>query len=613
MKGYGGSVLTVDVGTGEVRREPTPEDLARLFLGGAGLGAALAYLRIPRGADPLGPGNAVVFAPGLVNGAPFITPGKCTFTARSPLTGTIGDATMGGRIGAATKHAGLDAIVLTGRADAPVTVVVDDGDVTLRPSRDIWGRDTRATSEALRAELGHAFAVACIGVAGERQVLFALVDCDDRQSGRSGIGAVMGSKLVKALAVRGTRPLPIAHPEELRRLMEDNDRTLREYKSWDNDRRFGTGSFTDWMNTERGTFPTRNWQASVYEDRSRIVPQHWSPLYGGRSKACWGCMKPCGRVVRVTDGPHEGALVDGIEYETIYSLGSEICNPDPALLARLNELCDVWGLDTISAGVVVGWAMEAAERGLLDAYDLEGLDVGFHNPECAVELLRRIAHREGVGNLLAEGVKRASEVLGMGSDRFAIHVKGQEPPAYDVRALKTLALGYAVSSRGADHLKSGAYLADLFGKFWRFEEVDRLSHEGRGPLCRDLEDLMAAYDCLGVCKFARRIYGSEGLLGPLRLMTGRELTEEDLLMVGARVGEVRRAFNAREGFSRDDDTLPWRVMNEPIADGPSKGHLVDRAQLDAMLDDYYAARGWDSRGIPTKESTERLGISHIVG
>ncbi len=612
MKGYGGSILTVDVGTGERRVEPTPEEAARLFIGGAGLGALLAYQRIAARTDPFGPGNMVILTPGLLNGAPFITPGKCFFTSKSPLTGTIGDASMGGRIGAAVKHAGYDAVVLGGAAREPVSLVVDDGDVRLRPSRDLWGRDTRAASEALRAELGHAFAVACIGVAGENLVRFALVDCDDRQAGRGGIGAVMGSKRLKAIAVRGTRRLGVAHEGDLAKAMADNDRALREYKSWDGDRRHGTGGFTDWLNTERGTFPTRNWQRSTYEDRARIVPQHWSPLHMVRSKACWGCMKPCGRVLAVREGPHAGAMVDGVEYETIYSLGSEICNGDPELLIRLNELCDVWGLDTISAGVVIGWAMEAAERGMLDAFDLGGLDVGFHNPGCAVQLLRRIAHREGIGDLLAEGVRRASDIVGQGSDAFAVHVKGMEPPAYDVRALKTLALGYAVSSRGADHLKSGTYLADLFGKFWHFEGVDRLSPEGRGPICRDLEDLMAVYDCMGVCKFARRIYGAEGLLAPLRTMTGLELTEPQLLEAGARTTAVRRLFNVREGLSRKDDTLPPRVMDEPIADGPSKGHLVDRAQLDMMLDDYYGARGWDREGVPTRESLEALGIAHLA-
>jgi aldehyde:ferredoxin oxidoreductase len=612
MRGYGGSILTVDVGTGEARTEPTPEEAARLFIGGAGLGALLAYQRIPARTDPFGPGNRVILAPGLLNGAPFITPGRCFFTARSPLTGTIGDASMGGRIGAAARHAGLDAIVLEGASGAPVSVVVDDGKARLRPSRDLWGLDTRATSEALCGELGPGFAVACIGVAGERLVRFALVDCDGRQAGRCGIGAVMGSKRLKAIAVRGTRRLAVAHEEALAGTMADNDRTLREYKSWDNDRRLGTGSFTEWLNVERGTFPTRNWQLSVFGDRARIEPQHWSPLHMVRSKACWGCMKPCGRVLHVRDGPHKGAMVEGVEYETIYALGSEICNGDAELLIRLNELCDVWGLDTLSAGGVIGWAMEAAERGMLDDYDLGGLDVGFHNPGCAVELLRRIAHREGIGDLLAEGVMRASDIVGQGSDAFAMHVKGMEPPAYDVRGLKTLALGFAVSSRGADHLKSGAYLVDLFGKFWHFEGVDRLSPEGRGPICRDLEDLMAVYDCMGACKFARRIYGVEGLLGPLRTMTGRELTERQLLDVGARTTAVRRLFNVREGLSRADDTLPPRVMREPIADGPSKGNIVDQAQLDMMLDGYYDARGWDREGVPTRESLEALGIAHLV-
>jgi aldehyde:ferredoxin oxidoreductase len=613
LKGYGGTILTVDVGTGDHRREPMTEELARTWLGGAGLGAFLVFDRVPTGADPLGPENVVVFTPGLVNGAPFITPGKCTFTAKSPQTGTIGDATMGGRIGAATKHAGYDAIVIEGASEAPVAVVVSNDEVRLRPAEDLWRQDTRATSEALREELGQAFSVATIGIGGENLVRYAVVDCDDRQSGRSGIGAVLGSKRVKAIAVRGDRRIEVGDEGALKELLDKNDAALRDYSSWDNDRKHGTGGFTKWVNTERGTFPTRNWQHSVYEDRERIVPQHWAPIYGVRSKACFGCMKPCGKLVKVEEGPYEGTVVDGVEYETIYSLGGEITNPDPELLAHLNELCDVYGIDTISAGVVLGWAMEAAEGGILDEFDLGGLDVGFHNPACAVELLRRIAHREGIGDLLAEGVKRASDVVGQGSERFAIHVKGLEPPAYDVRGLKTMALGFAVSSRGADHLKSGAYLVDLLGKYWHFKDVDRFSPEGRGEMLMAMEDLFAAWDCIGICKFARRLYEPEEFTEPVRIMTGLELDLEEYLRIGERISNLRRLFNVREGFTREHDTLPWRVMHEPIKEGPSEGHIVSPEELQRMLDDYYDKRGWDAEGRPSSEKLEELGIAQMAG
>jgi aldehyde:ferredoxin oxidoreductase len=601
-------VLHVDVTTGEVAGEDLPEEADRLWLGGAGLGAWLVYHLVPPGADPLGPDNVVVFTPGLVNGVPLVTPGKCTFSAKSPQTGTIGDATMGGRIGAATRHAGYHAIVVKGRSVKPVTIVVDDGEVTLRPSSDIWGLDTRQASEELREELGQGFSVATIGVAGENMVKFACVDCDDRQSGRGGMGAVMGSKLVKAIAVRGTGKVPVAREDELPALMEANHQMVLDDKTKDGMRKRGTGGFTNWVNEERGTFPTKNWQHSVYEDRDRIVPQHWAPIYGVRSKACYGCMRPCGKLVRVKEGPYEGTVVDGVEYETIYSLGGEICNPDPELLAHLNELCDTLGMDTISAGVVVGWAMEAAERGLLTSFDLGGLDVGFHDPACAPELLRRIANREGVGDLLAEGVARASSIVGGGSEEFAIHVKGLEPPAYDVRGLKTLALGFAVSPRGADHLKSGGYLVDLNGSFGPFEDVDRFSSEGRGEMVRYLEDLFVMYDCLGVCKFSRKLYEVSDLADAVRLVTGRQLTDEEMFQVGERVTAVRRLFNCREGFTRADDTLPWRVMNEPVKEGPSKGHVVTDEELQHMLDDYYSVRGWDAEGRPTEAKLEELGI-----
>jgi aldehyde:ferredoxin oxidoreductase len=612
VKGYGGTILIVDVGTGESSRETLDEGTADLWLGGAGLATYLTYKHVPGGADALGPDNVVVFTPGLVNGVPFITPGKCTFTAKSPLTGTIGDATMGGRIGAVTKHAGYDAVVVKGRSVKPVTIIIADDKVIFRPSSDLWGLDTREASESFRRELGQDFSVATIGVGGEKMVKYACIDCDDRQSGRGGMGAVLGSKLVKAIAVRGTGRVDVAAEDELADLMAENDRALRADKTWDGTRRNGTGGFTNWVNDERGTFPTRNWQHSVYEDRERIVPQHWAPKYGIRSKACYGCMKPCGKLLRVEDGPYEGTVVDGVEYETIYSLGGQICNPDPELMAHLNELCDVYGLDTISAGVVLGWAMEATERGLLTSFDLAGLDVGFHNPDCAPELLRRIAMREGVGDLLAEGVARAAAIVGQGSEEFAIHVKGMEPPAYDVRGLKTLALGFAVSSRGADHLKSGAYLVDLMGKFGPFEDVDRFSAEGRGEMVKYLEDLFAVYDSLGVCKFSRKLYELADMAEAVRIMTGRQLTEEEIMIAGERVTNLRRLFNCREGMGRKEDTLPHRVMTEPIKEGPSKGHVISPEELKTMLDDYYEQRGWDDDGRPEKATLEALGIADLA-
>jgi aldehyde:ferredoxin oxidoreductase len=261
--------------------------------------------------------------------------------------------------------------------------------------------------------------------------------------------------------------------------------------------------------------------------------------------------------------------------------------------------------------VVIGWAMEAAEKGHLTAFDLGGLDVGFHNPACATDLLRRIAHREGIGDLLAEGVARASAIVGQGSEGYAIHVKGQEPPAYDVRGMKTLALGFAVSSRGADHLKSGGYLVDLMGKFGPFDGVDRFSPEGRGEIVMYLEDLFAVYDCLGVCKFSRKLYDVPDLADAVRIMTGRELSEKELMAIGERVTNLRRLFNTREGLTRADDTLPTRVMTEPIKEGPSKGHLVTPEELQHMLDDYYRVRGWDDEGVPTRERLASLALSEL--
>jgi aldehyde:ferredoxin oxidoreductase len=327
---------------------------------------------------------------------------------------------------------------------------------------------------------------------------------------------------------------------------------------------------------------------------------------------CPNCTKPCSQVVKLKKYS-PGTRVDGPEYETIYSLGGELEIDDPDGVAYLNHLCDIYGLDTISAGVTIGWAMEAFERGLLSKKDTDGIKLRFGSVESAAETLRRMAYREGkLGELLADGSREAARKLGKDSDRFAIHVKGLELPAYDIRGIKGMALAVAVSYRGGCHLTAGVYGTELVGSWWKFSKVDRLSHKNKGFEVKIHEDLMQVYDTLGVCKFSRHMFFLESLPEMVYLATGFEMDNAQLLTVGERGCNIARAFNVREGFGRKDDSLPWRVLHEPIPKGVSKGSLVSSRELKHMLDEYYQARGWDTNGIPTKVKLVALGLDDIA-
>jgi aldehyde:ferredoxin oxidoreductase len=607
VKGLAGVVLNVDLTTGAVDKSPLPEALTRLYLGGTGLAARYLYDRVPPNADPLGPSNVLVLAPGLLNGFPVPTGGKVLFCAKSPLTGTIAEAVMGARLGGELKRAGYDLLLVTGSSESPCYILIDDENVEIRPAGDLWGRDTRATGEEIRKAEGDAV-VACIGVAGENLVRFALIDCEDRQSGRGGLGAVMGSKRLKAIAVKGTGDLVPHDPQKLMDQCHRYQKMMVESSAFTEDTKYGTGEFLEWMNAEKGTFPTRNWRESVFDEREKIDPYHWAPLYTKRNNACLACPKPCGRIFGIDEGRYAGLRIDGVEYELLYSLGGLCGMGNIEELAKANELCDLYGLDGISAGGAVAFAMDLFEDGVIDRDDTGRLDLKFGNPEAELKLIEMIARREGLGDVLAEGVKRAGMKIGREAEDYAIHVKGMEPPAYDVRGIKGMALAFATSSRGACHLRSCAYALELTGKFWKFEGVDRFSTEGKGVEIQEMEDLMTVYDILGVCKFSRGFFLAEGFIDILRSVTGLEFSESEILRLGERTNNLKHMYNLREGITRDDFQLPKRLTTTPIPEGVSKGQVVTEQEMEKMLDDYFEARGWTKEGHPTEKKIEELSL-----
>jgi len=607
VKGYGGSILYVDLGSGATSKEALPEEMVQKYLGGSGFAVKLLHEKSQPGKDAFDPSNPLIVAPGLFDGFAVPTGGKVVFCAKSPLTGLIGDSVMGGGIGSELKHAGCDAIVITGKAERPSYLLIDDARVEVKDASDLWGMTIPETSEKVKEKEGNV-KVASIGPAGENLVRFASVDCDDRQSGRAGVGAVMGSKNLKAIAVHGTRDLVPHDPKGLMSLNLEYVEKMTESPDYEADTKYGTGEFLEWINADRGTFPTRNWREGLFDNRKEIDPYFWAPRYAQKNKACLSCPKPCGKLFVVEDGEYAGTAIDGIEYETLYSLGGACGVGEVEVVAKGNEICDHKGMDTISAGDVAAFAMDLYENGILTGDDTGGLELDFGNSEAQLKLLDMIADREGLGDVLADGVRMAAEKIGKGAEKYAVHVKGMEPPAYDVRGIKGMALAFLTSTRGACHLRTCAYALELTGKFWKYKDVDRFSSEGKGIEIKDMEDLVVLYDALGVCKFSRGFFFAAGFTEILRTVTGAELTEKDLLLTGERINNLKQLFNLREGMTRDDYMLPEKITSVPIPEGESKGHLVTVEEMNKMLEDYFDVRGWGPDAIPKREKLDELGI-----
>ncbi|MEM3058817.1 MAG: aldehyde ferredoxin oxidoreductase family protein [Methanomassiliicoccales archaeon] len=610
MKEHCWQLLDIDLSDLSFTRTEIADDLKANYLGGEGLAVKLFTDAADPKIDPFSPRNPVVIAPGLLTGLPIPTASKTAFVSKSPLTGTIAESIMGGGIGIQMKMTGAYVIRITGKAKEPVILLIDNGSVIFESGSKYWGLSTREAEMAIKHDHGD-YVVATIGPAGETLVRYACIDCEGRQAGRAGIGAVLGSKNLKAIGVRGNGDLPVYDAERLISLALKWQEIMEKSNAFIEDTKYGSGEFLEWVNSERGVFPTKNWKESVFDERKEIDPYYWAPKYSLKNKACFACTKACGKLFVIREGRYAGTLLDGIEYETLYALGGQCGNPDIEALAKANELCDLFGIDTISTGVVIGFVMELVERGLLSVKDI-GIDCRFGNSEAVPKMVELIGKREGLGALFGEGVARIAKTIGGDSEDYALHVKGMEPPAYDVRGLKGMGLGFMTSSRGACHLRSGFYALDLTGKFWRFEGVDRLSTKDKGIMVKAMEDFMMIYDCLGICKFSRGFFKIEGFIDLISAAIGKSYTEEELLLIGERINNVKQIFNLRAGIGRESYRLPKRITCEPISSGASKGAVLTEKEAEEMLSEYFIARGWDLKGIPTKEKLAQLGLNHLI-
>ena len=626
---YWNRLLEVDLTEGTHEVKELSDEFTRRYLGGSGFTTRILYDEVGPDVDPLDPENVLAIAPGLLVGPSVPTGSKTTFGFKSPLTGGYGKSLVGAKMGDQLKRAGYDVLVVKGACEEPSTLVIEDDEVRIDSAEDLWGLDTRETHERIAEEYGFGHRTAVIGPAGENLSYISMIECEDRQAGRGGPGAVMGSKKLKAITVDGTKDIPIARPEELKELnhkwrLETTGRGDIEITGTGDasiDVQYGTGEAFDAKNTALGIYPTRNWESGYFkraydrledpaEDRVSVDPRYWTEEYVDTKRPCPYCTKPCSQYFEAEDTKYGDIAVDGPEYETQYALGGNVEVDEIEAVAKANEICDCLGLDTIDAGNAISWAMEAAEKGLLDDVDSD-VDLEFGNAEAVLELLRRMSHAEGeLGELLMDGHVRAARRAG-GGEEFAIHVKNQAPAGFEPRGIKGMGLAFGVSPRGADHLTSCLYALEMGGNFWEFEKYDRTRMDGKALALKSMEDLMAVYDITGVCKFTRGLTLEEGVRELLNAMTGFDLTRGELLTAGERMYVLSRAFNVREGFGREDDMLPSRFTEE-VPYGPNEGESIDMDAYERELDRYYAARGFDTQGTPLSGTLEDLDLHDVA-
>lgn len=611
--GYAGKILRVNLTNLTAKEEDLPEKLVKDYVGGAGFAVKYIYDEVKPKTPALSPENKLIFTVGplTATGAPCAS--RMAVTAKSPLTGAMGMALSGGMFPSEMKKAGYDMIIIEGKAEKPTYIAIKDGKVTFKSAARFMGMETTDTQLFIKEELNDQnYRVACIGPAGERQVPMACIVNERRAAGRKGLGAVMGAKNLKAIAVRGTKDPDIADTAAFKAARANMLKLMKEspvlYPQFS---KAGTPMVVDAM-TEKGIYSIKNWSAT---GEINMVPHLGKAAQDTMiitRNPCYDCPVGCSQVKLVTQGPYAGYLSEGPEFETTYALGSAVgVDYLPAVIAA-DRLCDEYGIDTISAGVSIAWAMECYEKGILTKKDTDGIELKWGNHAGVIEMLRKIAYQEGLGALLGQGTKKAAEKVGKGSEAFAMNIKGLEMPAYDIRGAKAHGLSYATAYTGADHNRGYAY-QEIFD-IPIPEKVDRNAYKGKGKLTKYNQDSRSVTcDCAPMCAFlldmAVPSVCFKNTADLVNAVAGTDFTLEDIEKAGERLNNVARLYNIGEGFTRKDDTFPKRILTEPIKEGASKGQLISQKDLDMMLDEYYEARGWGKNGVPTPAKLKELGIS----
>lgn len=615
--GYRGKILRVNLTDQVAREEELPLKVIKDFIGGAGTGIRYLFDGVKAGTDPLGPENKLMFSVGPFTGTSIPCASRMAVIGKSPLTNAVGVSLSGGYFPAEMKKAGCDLMIFEGKAEKPVYVVIKDGEVRFRSAAMVWGTQTTDCQQIIKDELhDQNYRIACIGPAGERLCRIACIINERRAAGRKGLGAIMGSKNLKAVAVRGAGSSFVASKEKLRAALKEMTKAMKESPVlFPFFSKYGTSRGVN-NHSSKGIFPAKNWTATgEFMPADRIGVEARLTRKIGQAR-CADCPVGCGQLTLARTNAYAGILAEGPEYETMYAFGGQTGVDNLDSIIASDRLSDELGLDTMSTGVAIGFAMELFERGVLTTQDTGGLELQFGKHEVMFELIRRIAFREGFGGLLSDGVRAAAEKIGKGAEKYAMHVKGLELPGYDVRGAYAHGLNYATSYTGADHNR-GYAIQELFGATVPYP-VDRFGTESKGDLTKWNQDVRAATcDSPTMCCFlfdmALAPVALRNTSALMEAVTGFTYTPDEVMHVGERINNLARAFNVREGFSRAEDTLPERIMTEPLKAGPSKGHLISKDDLDLMLNEYYSARGWDlESGKPTRTKLTELGLAYAA-
>ncbi len=611
LKGYIGKVLHIDLTHSKGRVEDLKEEWADQFIGGSGLGTKYLYEMTDETTNPLGPENPLIFMTGPFTGTSVPLSGRHAVVSRSPLTGIFGESDVGGTWGANVKKARFDGIIVTGKSEKPTYLWIHDGVWEIRDASHLWGKDTYEIDPILKSETHEKAVASAIGQAGENQVFISSIMTDGkdgRAAGRCGMGAVMGSKNLKAIVAYGTGNVSVFDPESVKQLPKEYSERI--IKNGGNFKNYGTAGALSTFEA-MGTLPLQNWKfVGRWEESAEKINGFTmaETILKGRY-FCDACVLGCGRRIKVEKGPYAGVEGAGPEYETLALLGSNCLIDDLEALCFANELCNRFGLDTISTGGVIAFAMETFEKGLIDREDTGGIELRWGSVEALIELIKMIARKKGFGGLLSKGIKKASEEIGKNSSEFAMHIKGLEIPAHDPRGYNAGGVGFATSSRGACHL---AGLSHTFERVLKAPEIgipeplDRFQVQGKGILAAKTQNLMGMMDSLKLCKFI--LFAGVTISDIVKwyeYITGKETAFDDFAKTGERIFNLKRLYNVRLGISRKDDFLPPRFLTFKRV---GKGLIPNLPPLGQMLSEYYEYRDWSEKGIPTPEKLKELGL-----
>lgn len=617
--GYAGRILRTNLTKNQTKVQHTEKRLITKFLGGRGFNSKRLYDEVTKDVDPLSPQNKLIFATGPLVGTVFPLGARFNVSAKSPLTGILGDSNAGGHFAAEMKFAGYDQLVIEGKSRKPVYIFIEDQEIQITDAEHLVGKDTYETTETIKNDLGdRTVQVATVGPAAENHVLYAGIFANlARPAARTGMGTVMASKNLKAVALKGTGVIEIADPRRSWKIVEEIEEETYAHPQYWPRRIMGTTRIL-MLADKLGFLPTRHFTSATFQHASKVSGERLAREYNVKNRACFSCIVPCSRVYVIREGEYAGLYGEGPEYEALSSFTARVGNSDLDLALKAVDLANRLGLDAITTAECIAWAMELYEKGELTRKEADGLELKWGNGEAILALIEKIALREGFGDLLANGVRRAAEKLGKGEE-IAFHVKGLEIIQADPRGLKGYGLGYAVASRGADHLRSEPFVelsddpekgVEMFGVP---EATLRLAHKGKGKLVRYFENWCAIIDCLEVCK---NLAGNMELLPFNRAaeiaeaVTGFHFTEQAMFEIGERIVNLERAYLVREGIRRRDDCLPARFLKEPLPNGNSKGAIFE---IEPMLDEYYAEREWNLRtGIPKAEKMRKIGLGYVV-